>query len=69
MTTNVQTYETKEIELRFLGKSSDRKIKNAIKEFSDEVMKVVQVIGTDEVEVIREMSIEDFIEHSEIVKD
>lgn len=69
LTTNVQTYETKEIELRFLGKSSDRKIKNAIKEFSDEVMKVVQVIGTDEVEVIREMSIEDFIEHSEIVKD
>lgn len=69
LTTNVQTYETKEIELRFLGKSSDRKIKNVIKEFSDEVMKVVQVIGTDEVEVIREMSIEDFIEHSEIVKD
>lgn len=69
LTTNVQTYETKEIKLRFLGKSSDRKIKNAIKEFSDEVMKVVQVIGTDEVEVIREMSIEDFIEHSEIVKD
>ena len=69
LTTNVQTYETKEIELRFLGKSSDRKIKNAIKEFSDEVMKVVQVIGTDEVEVIREISIEDFIEHSEIVKD
>lgn len=69
LTTNLQTYETKEIELRFLGKSSDRKIKNAIKEFSDEVMKVVQVIGTDEVEVIREMSIEDFIEHSEIVKD
>lgn len=69
LATNVQTYETKEIELRFLGKSSDRKIKNAIKEFSDEVMKVVQVIGTDEVEVIREMSIEDFIEHSEIVKD
>lgn len=69
LTTNVQTYDTKEIELRFLGKSSDRKIKNAIKEFSDEVMKVVQVIGTEEVEVIREMSIEDFIEHSEIVED
>lgn len=69
LVTNVQTYETKEVELRFLGKSSDRKIKNAIKEFSDEVMKVVQVIDTDEVEVVREMSIEDFIEHSEIVKD
>lgn len=69
LVTNVQTYETKEVELRFLGKSSDRKIKNAIKEFSDEVMKVVQVIETDEVEVVREMSIEDFIEHSEIVED
>lgn len=69
LVTNVQTYETKEVELRFLGKSSDRKIKNAIKEFSDEVMKVVQVIDTDEVEVVREMSIEDFIEHSEIVED
>ena len=46
-----------------------KKIKNAIKEFSDEVMKVVQVIDTDEVEVVREMSIEDFIEHSEIVED
>lgn len=69
LVTNTQTYETKEVELRFLGKSSDRKIKNAIKEFSDEVMKVVQVIGTDEVEVVREMSIEDFIEHSEIVED
>lgn len=69
LTTNVQTYETKEVELRFLGKSSDRKIKNAIKEFSDEVMRVVQVIDTDEVEVVREMSIEDFIEHSEIVED
>lgn len=69
LVTNVQTYETKEVELRFLGKSSDRKIKNAVKEFSDEVMKVVQVIGTDEVEVVREMSIEDFIEHSEIVED
>ena len=41
LVTNVQTYETKEVELRFLGKSSDRKIKNAVKEFSDEVMKVV----------------------------
>ena len=69
LVTNVQTYETKEVELRFLGKSSDRKIKNAIKEFSDEVMKVVQVIDTDEVEVVREMSIEDFIEHSKIVED
>ena len=69
LVTNVQTYETKEVELRFLGKSSDRKIKNAVKEFSDEVMKVVQVIDTDEVEVVREMSIEDFIEHSEIVED
>lgn len=69
LVTNAQTYETKEVELRFLGKSSDRKIKNAIKEFSDEVMKVVQVIDTDEVEVVREMSIEDFIEHSEIVED
>ena len=69
LVTNVQTYETKEIELRFLGKSSDRKIKNTIKEFSDEVMKVVQVIDIDEVEVIREMSIENFIEHSEIVDD
>lgn len=69
LVTNVQTYETKEVELRFLGKSSDRKIKNAIKEFSDEVMKVVQVIDTDEVEVVREMSIEDFIENSEIVED
>nr|DAI78966.1 MAG TPA: FlaG protein [Caudoviricetes sp.] len=69
LVTNVQTYKTKEVELRFLGKSSDRKIKNAIKEFSDEVMKVVQVIDTDEVEVVREMSIEDFIEHSEIVED
>lgn len=69
LVTNVQTYETKEVELRFLGKSSDRKIKNAVKEFSDEVMKVVQVIGTDEVEVVREMSIMDFIEHSEIVGD
>lgn len=69
LVTNVQTYETKAVELRFLGKSSDRKIKNAIKEFSDEVMKVVQVISTDEVEVVREMSIEDFIEHSEIVED
>ena len=67
LVTNVQTYEAKEVELRFLGKSSDRKIKNAIKEFSDEVMKVVQVIKTDEVEVVREMPIEDFIEHSEIV--
>lgn len=69
LVTNVQTYETKEVKLRFLGKSSDRKIKNAIKEFSDEVMKVVQVTDTDEVEVVREMSIEDFIEHSEIVED
>lgn len=69
LVTNVQTYETKEVELRFLGKSSNRKIKNAVKEFSDEVMKVVQVIDTDVVEVVREMSIEDFIEHSEIVED
>lgn len=69
LTTNVKTRETKELELQFLGKSSDRKIKKAIKDFSDEIVKVVQVIDTNEIEVVREMSIEDFIEHSEIVED
>lgn len=69
LTTNVTTYETKEVELQFLGKSSDRKIKKAIKDFSDENVKVVQVIDKDEIEVIREMSIDDFIKHSEIVED
>lgn len=69
LTTNVKTYETKEVELQFLGKSSDRKIKKAIKDFSDENAKVVQVIDKDEIEVVRKMSIEDFIEHSEIVKE
>ena len=68
LTTNVKTYETKEVELQFLGKSSERKIKKAIKDFSDENVKVVQVIDTDEIEVVREMSIDDFIEHSEIVE-
>lgn len=69
LTTNVTTYETKEVELQFLGKSSDRKIKKAIKDFSDENVKVVQVIDKDEIEVIREMTIDDFIKHSEIVED
>lgn len=69
LTTNVTTYETKEVELQFLGKSSDRKIKKAIKDFSDGNLKVVQVIDKDEIEVIREMSIDDFIKHSEIVED
>lgn len=68
LTTNVTTYETKDVELQFLGKSSDRKIKKAIKDFSDENVKVVQVIDTHEIEVIREMSIDDFIKHSEIVE-
>lgn len=69
LTTNVKTYETKEVNLQFLGKSSERKIKKAIKDFSDDNVKVVQVLHEDEIEVVREMSIEDFIEHSEIVKD
>lgn len=69
LTTNVKTYETKEVNLQFLGKSSDRKIKKAIKDFSDENVKVVQVTHEDEIEVIREMSIDDFIKHSEIVED
>ena len=69
LTTNVKTCETKKVELQFLGKSSDRKIKKAIKDFSDEIVKVVQVIDQDEIEVVREMSIDDFIEHSEIVED
>ena len=69
LTTNVKTYETKEVNLQFLGKSSDRKIKKAIKDFSDENVKVVQVMDEDEIEVIREMSIDDFIKHSEIVED
>lgn len=69
LATNVKTYETKEVNLQFLGKSSDRKIKKAIKDFSDENVKVVQVIDTHEIEVIREMSIDDFIKHSEIVED
>lgn len=69
LATNVKTYETKEVNLQFLGKSSDRKIKKAIKDFSDENVKVVQVIDKDEIEVIREMSIDDFIKHSEIVED
>lgn len=69
LATNVKTYETKEVNLQFLGKSSERKIKKAIKDFSDDIVKVVQVLHKDEVEVVREMSIEDFIEHSEIVKD
>ena len=68
LTTNVKTYETKEAELQFLGKSSERKIKKAIKDFSVENVKVVQVIDTDEIEVVREMSIDDFIEHSKIVE-
>lgn len=69
LTTNVKTYETKEVNLQFLGKSSDRKIKKAIKDFSDDNVKVVQVLHEDEIEVVREMSIEDFIEHSEIAKE
>lgn len=69
LATNVKTYETKEMELKFLGKFSERKAKKVMKDFSDETVKIVQLISFDEIEVIREMSIDDFIKHSEIVED
>lgn len=69
LATNVKTYETKKVNLQFLGKSSERKIKKAIKDFSDDNVKVVQVLYEDEIEVVREMPIEDFIKYSEIVKE
>jgi hypothetical protein len=69
LATNVKTYETKEMKLKFLGKFSERKAKKVMKDFSDETVKIVQLISFDEIEVIREMSIDDFIKHSEIVED
>jgi hypothetical protein len=69
LATNVKTYETKEMKLKFLGKFSERKAKKVMKDFSDETVKIVQFISFDEIEVIREMSIDDFIKHSEIVED
>ena len=69
LATNVKSYETKEMKLKFLGKFSERKAKKVMKDFSDETVKIVQLISFDEIEVIREMSIDDFIKHSEIVED
>lgn len=69
LATNVKTYETKEMKLKILGKFSERKAKKVMKDFSDETVKILQLISFDEIEVIREMSIDDFIKHSEIVED
>ena len=69
LSTNVKTYETKEITLQILGKSSQRKIKKVIAEYDEADIKLVQLIAEDEKTETREMDLETFIKNSKKVED
>lgn len=69
LSTNVKTYETKEITLQILGKASQRKIKKVISDYDEPDIKLVQLIAEDEKTEIREMDLETFIKSSKKVED
>lgn len=69
LSTNIKTYETKEISLQILGKSSQRKIKKAIADFDVPDIKLVQLISEDELCETREMDLKTFIKNSKKVED
>ena len=69
LSTNVKTYETKEITLQIFGKSSQRKIKKVISDYDEPDIKLVQLIAEDERTETREMDLQTFIKNSKKVED